>query len=226
MARRATVPVLCWHQLRDWRPGDSAYDRSLLICPPAAFRRQLDGLVAARRTAIGPDRYLDHLVNGTPLPPRPVLLTFDDSQGSQLTVGLPELVRRRLTATFFVMTVPLGKPGWMGPADLRTLAARGMTVGAHTWDHHRADRYAGADWDVQLVRPRAELERILGRPVRHFAYPYGAWDAGDVPHVTAAGYRTAFTLGGHADPRFPLQTLPRMLVDSSWTGADLVERLG
>jgi hypothetical protein len=34
---RATVPVLCYHQLRDWRPADDDYARRLLICPPAVF---------------------------------------------------------------------------------------------------------------------------------------------------------------------------------------------
>jgi peptidoglycan/xylan/chitin deacetylase (PgdA/CDA1 family) len=225
VAARATVPVLCWHQLRDWTAGDSAYDRASLICPPAVFRRQLDTLAAGGWTTIGADLYLDHLTTGAPLPSRPVLLTFDDSQGSQVTVGLPELVRRRMTATFFVMTVPLDKRGWMSRADLRRLAAAGMTVGAHTWDHQRADRYAGGDWEVQLVRPKAELERILGRPVRHFAYPYGIWSPADFPHLAAAGYRTAFTLAGHPDPHTPLYTLPRLLVGSDWTGSRLLDRL-
>jgi peptidoglycan/xylan/chitin deacetylase (PgdA/CDA1 family) len=225
VAARATVPVLCWHQLRDWTAGDSAYDRASLICPPAAFRRQLDALAAGGWTTISADQYLAHLTTGAALPPRPVLLSFDDSQGSQISVGLPELTRRRMTATFFVMTVPLDKPRWMSRADLRRLVAAGMTVGAHTWDHQRADRYSGADWKRQLDEPKAELERVVRRPVRHFAYPYGLWTPADFPHLAAAGYRTAFTLDGHADPRTPLYTLPRILVHSEWTGPDLVNRL-
>ena len=225
VAARATVPALCYHQLRDWTAADSEYDRVSLICPPAVFRRQLDALADGRWTTISPDRYLAHLTTGAPLPPRPVLLTFDDSQGSQITVGLPELVRRRMTATFFVMTVPLDKPRWMSRADLRRLVAAGMTIGAHTWDHQRADRYSGADWQRELNAPKTELEQMTGRPVRHFAYPYGLWTPTDFPHLAAAGYRTAFTLDGHADPHTPLYTLPRRLVRSTWTGPDLLEQL-
>ena len=55
MIKRATVPVLCYHQLRDWRAGDSAYERAELICPPAYFRRQLDALADDGWTTIGPD---------------------------------------------------------------------------------------------------------------------------------------------------------------------------
>ncbi len=96
LARAADVPVLCWHQLRDWRAGDSASARATLICPPAAFRAQLEALHAGGYTTISPDEHLAHLTTGAPLPPKPVLLTFDDSRGSQITTGVPELARHSM----------------------------------------------------------------------------------------------------------------------------------
>src|SRR5205823_1052354 len=61
---RATVPVLCWHQLRNWTSTDGSYARNLLICPPAIFRAQLDALADGGWTTIGPDQYLAHLTSG------------------------------------------------------------------------------------------------------------------------------------------------------------------
>ena len=199
----------------------------VLICPPAVFRAQLDTLADAGHTTISPDQYLDHLVTGSPLPAKPVLLSFDDSQESQVTEGLPELLRRGMTATFFAMTVPLNKPGWMSHDDLRRLAGAGMTVGAHSWDHHRVDRYAGDDWQVQLNEPRATLEAVIGRPVEHFAYPYGAWSPDAFPHLDAAGYRTAFQLSDKPlSTDRPLLTLRRRLVEADWTAEELLANLG
>jgi peptidoglycan/xylan/chitin deacetylase (PgdA/CDA1 family) len=226
MAARATVPVLCWHQLRDHRPGDSASSRSLYVCPPATFRSQLDGIRAAGHTPIGPDDYLAHLTTGAALPPRPVMLSFDDSQGSQIVVGLPELQRRQMTATFFVQTVPLGKPNWMSRADVRDLHDVGMTVGAHTYDHHPVGGYSGSDWTTQLDRPRRVLEQLTGAPVRHFAYPYGTWDPAAFAHLDEAGYRTAFQLGDWPlDVGRPLLTLRRILARSEWDGDAVVREL-
>lgn len=226
VAGRATVPVLCWHQLRDWTGGDSSYSRRLLICPPATFREQLEALASHGYTTISADQYLEHLSAAAPLPARPVMLTFDDAQRSQIDVGLPELVRREMTATFFIMTVVLDRPRWMRRTDLRRLAETGMTVAAHSWDHHRADRYSGRDWQVQLVQPRAELERIVGKPVRHFAYPHGAWSRTDFPHLANAGYVSAYQLSDREpDPVQPLYTLRRVLVDSTWTGRQVIEHL-
>ena len=226
IATRATVPVLCWHQLRDWTSADGEYARTLLICPPRKFRAQLDALVHDGWHTIGPDQYLDHLTSGAPLPSKPVMLSFDDSQGSQITEGLPQLAKRRMTATFFAMTVVLGNPGWFTKRDLKRLDDAGMTVAAHTWDHHRVDEYHGKDWSLQLEQPRELLEKIVGKPVRHFAYPYGAWDRAALPHVAAAGYRTAFQLADRKpDPKRPLMTLRRDLVTSTWSGKQLLSHL-
>jgi peptidoglycan/xylan/chitin deacetylase (PgdA/CDA1 family) len=223
LARAADVPVLCWHQLRDWRAGDSASARATLICPPAAFRAQLDALHAGGYTTISPDEHLAHLTTGAPLPPKPVLLSFDDSQGSQITTGVPELARRSMRAAFFVMTVAVGKPNWMSRDDVRRLHDAGHTVAAHTYDHHRADRYTGTDWNTQLAKPRATLEAIVGAPVRHFAYPYGDWDAGDFTHLDQAGYVTGYQLAEKPlDPTRPLLSLRRTLVGSTWDGPALM----
>ena len=143
---RATVPVLCWHQLRNWTSADGSYARNLLICPPTTFRAQLDALADHGWTSIGPGEYLAHLTTGAPLPAKPVMLTFDDSQGSQISEGLPQLRARKMTATFFAMTVVLDKPDWFSRRDLLRLDDAGMTVAAHTWDHHRVDEYAAKDW--------------------------------------------------------------------------------
>ncbi len=226
LLERATLPALCWHQLRDPVPGDTAYTRANLVCPPARFREQLDALAGAGVRTVTPDDHLRHLLTGAPLPPRAVLLSFDDSQGTQITEGLPELQRRGLTATFFIMTVVLGKPGWMARRDVLRLRDAGMTIAAHTWDHHRVDRYAGGDWAVQLDQPRALLEHLLGQPVPHFAYPYGAWAPEDFPHLRRAGYATAYQLSDRGlDRAAPQLTLRRLLVNSTWDGPTLLRHL-
>jgi len=131
-----------------------------------------------------------------------------------------------MTATFFVMTVVLGKTGWMSRTDLRRLDDHGMTVAAHTWDHHRADRYTPADYPVQFDQPRELLEHVLRKPVRQFAYPYGAWSSRDFAPLRAAGYDTAFQLADTAmDVHAPLYTLRRILVGSNWTGPELLAQL-
>src|SRR5437867_4054170 len=66
-------------------------------------------------------------------------------------------------------------------------------------------------WRGCSVRPAA-APSTPGRPVWHFAYPDGRFNAAVVDEVAAAGYRFAYTTCRHRDPRRPLLTVPRRLL--------------
>jgi hypothetical protein len=103
---RAHVPVLCWHQIREPMSTDSA-DALPYIVSPRRLAEQLDALDRAGFTAVGGDALASHVLRGTPLPHKPVLLTFDDGCAGQYTPALPILRRHHFVATCFVMTVVL-----------------------------------------------------------------------------------------------------------------------
>jgi peptidoglycan/xylan/chitin deacetylase (PgdA/CDA1 family) len=153
-----------------------------------------------------------------------VLLTFDDASKGQVSRALPLLRAHHFTATFFVMTVVLGKPGWMTRADVRTLDRAGMTIGAHTWDHHPVPQYSGADWARQIDEPTRELEQIVGHRIGVFAYPFGLWSASAFPHLRNARLRAAFQLADKLDRGHPLYTLRRIIVPQE-SGAALLRQM-
>jgi peptidoglycan/xylan/chitin deacetylase (PgdA/CDA1 family) len=223
--QRSTVPVLCYHQIREPTAADSAGARPL-ICPPRVLEGHLRALREAGMQPVAGTQLVDHLELGTPLPDKPVMLSFDDASGGQYTNALPILRQLGMPGTFFVMTVVLDRPNWLSRDDIRMLDAAGMTIAAHTWDHHPITNYRDKDWALQLEKPRAQLEQILGHEVDLFAYPYGLWNAAALPHVQAAGYRAAFQLTGRPpDPQRPLLTIRRVLVSSSWDDSTLLTRL-
>jgi peptidoglycan/xylan/chitin deacetylase (PgdA/CDA1 family) len=221
---RSQVPVLCFHQIREWTGGDSPSARTI-ITPPRRFADQMAALAKAGYTSITPDQLLAYLRFGRTLPARPVLLTFDDASAGQYTHALPVLQRHHFTATFFIMTVVLDQPQWLSRAQVRYLHRRGMSIASHTWDHHPVTRYSGQDWRIQLVEPARELAQLTGAPVRLFAYPYGEWNQAALPHVQAAGYEAAFQLSDPQDSKEPLLTVRRMIAASGWDGPTLVARL-
>lgn len=224
--KRATVPVLCYHQLRNWTSSDSWSNRASLICPPRYFRAHLDALAEDGWTTISPAQYLRHLTTGAALPPRPVMLSFDDGSAGQATEGLAQLAKRGMTGTFFVMTVVLGKPRWMSIRDVHRLADAGMTIGSHTWDHRAVSDLSGRAWKVQFEQSRETLRKASGQPVEHFAYPYGVVSAKAFPHLSRAGYKTAFQLEAkRLDLTAPVYTLRRSIVMSTWSGAGLLRHL-
>jgi len=224
--KRATVPVLCYHQLRNWTSSDSQYNRLNLISPPRYFRAHLDALAEDGWTTISPTRYLRHLTTGAALPHKPIMLSFDDGSAGQAHEGLTQLAKRGMTGTFFVMTVILGKPRWMSVRDIHRLADAGMTIGSHTWDHHAVSDLSGGGWKVQLQQSRETLRKASGQSVEHFAYPYGVVSTKAYPHLKKAGYKTAFQLEAKKlDPAAPLYTLRRSIAVSTWSGAKLIQHL-
>jgi peptidoglycan/xylan/chitin deacetylase (PgdA/CDA1 family) len=221
---RSTVPVLCYHQLREFTADDSPYARTITT-PPDVFTAQLEALRTGGYTPVPVYDVVDHLQYGTPLPDRAVLLSFDDGSATHATVALPALRERGFPAVFFPMTVVLDKLDWLSTDQLRELEQAGMTVAAHTWDHQRLDRVSGAQWAQELDQPRTTLAGVLGHPVDLVAYPYGVWSADTLAHVAAAGYRAAFQLAEPTDPGQPLLTIRRIMPPPTWDGPTLLAHL-
>ena len=221
---RSVIPVLCYHQLREFEPDDTAYTRTITT-PPEVFRAQMQALRDGGRTPVRAAAVIEHLELGTPLPDRPVLLTFDDGSATHATVALPVLQELGFPAIFFPMTVVLGKENWLSEDDLRRMDAAGMEIGAHTWDHQRLDRLPDDQWQTQLDEPAADLAEVLGHPVDLMAYPYGAWAPETLPHVRSAGYRAAFQLSDPVEPAEPMLTIRRIMPPPTWDGATLLAHL-
>ncbi len=218
---RSTVPVLCFHQVRNWRPADSRADRGI-ITPPAVLDHQLATLKRAGYTPIDDDQLYAHLTTGAPLPAKPVLLTFDDGSESQVSEALPILKRYGYPSTYFLMTVVLDKRYWITKAQVPQIETEGVTIGSHTYDHNPVPKYDAAAVQTELVDPKRDLTALAGKPVLDFAFPYGSWSRSSLPKVSGAGYRMAFGLDTPEDPQDPLHSYPRAIVPPTLTDQQLL----
>ena len=213
---RKQVPILCYHQLRDWKSTDSKRARDYIV-PVAAFRAQMKILADSGYQTILPDQLYNYLAYGDPLPEKPVMLTFDDADLDQYTVAYPEMKKYGFKGVFFIMTVALGKPRYMSKDQLKELSDQGHILGSHTWDHKNVKKYEAADWPIQVDKPSKLLESISGKPVEYFAYPFGLWNPEAIPFLKERGFKAAFQLSGKRDPKDPLHTIRRIIVPGEWS---------
>jgi peptidoglycan/xylan/chitin deacetylase (PgdA/CDA1 family) len=223
IAARANVPVLTYHQIRRPTEADGAQARPYIVSPEA-FAEQMSALDRGGYKTVTGDALVSHVARGTPLPRKPVLLTFDDATAGQYTRALPVLRRHRYVATFFIMTVVLGKPDWLSRGQVRALDRAGMTIAGHTWDHKAVPEYSGVQWLKQLDEPKRELEKLVGHPIRLFAYPFGLTDRRAPLQLRRAGFTAAFQLADKLDRREPLFTIRRIIVPG-WTGSQLLREM-
>jgi peptidoglycan/xylan/chitin deacetylase (PgdA/CDA1 family) len=214
------VPILCYHQIRDWRPTDSKISREYIV-PPAAFAAQMRMLADSGYHTISPDQLYAYLVSGARLPSKPILLSFDDTDLDQYTVAYPEMKKYGFKGMFFIMTVSLGKAHYMSREQVHTLSDDGNTIGSHTWDHHNVKKYEGNDWITQLDKPTKQLEQITGKSIKYFAYPFGLWNTAAFPELKKRGFVAAFQLNEKPDPVDPLYSIRRIIVPGTWNGSVL-----
>ena len=214
---RKEVPILCYHQIRDWKATDSKVSKDYIM-PPADLKAELKMLHDSGYHTILPDQLYAYLTKGAALPSKPIMLTFDDTDEDQYTVAWPEMKKYGFKGVFFIMTVSLGRmPHYMTKEQVKELYNAGNVIGSHTWDHHNVKKYQGQDWVTQIEKPTKQLEAITGGPIRYFAFPFGLWNRQALPELRKRGFIAAFQLADKMDPTDPLMTVRRIIVGGGWS---------
>lgn len=125
------------------------------------------------------------------LPPRTVVITFDDGYRDNFGHGFLNLAKYNMRATWFVISRPRNKHFWLDESHLREMTAAGMEISAHTRTHARLPELDVAKIEEEVSGSKKDIEDILGLPVTSFAYPYGLFDDACVEAVRKAGFKAA-----------------------------------
>jgi peptidoglycan/xylan/chitin deacetylase (PgdA/CDA1 family) len=124
------------------------------------------------------------------IPPKTVVLTFDDACRSHLEVAVPILEKHGFGATFFVTQRWMSNRRlYLGFGEITQFAERGFEVGTHTWDHGgyhlpNAAELLPADLD-RLEKAMADVG--LPKPVS-FAWPGGVFGPEGRQVLESRGY--------------------------------------
>jgi peptidoglycan/xylan/chitin deacetylase (PgdA/CDA1 family) len=174
----SAVPILTYHSLDD--------TGSVISTGPAAFRRQMQAFAGRGFRGVSLGELLDAWEGKGTLPPRPLVLTFDDAFRGVSEHAAPVLAELGFRATVFAVagyvgrtndwpTQPAGVPrlplcSWPELRDLGRVAE----IGGHGFDHRPLlESIGAAERQREIVDSRRILEDGLGAAVTTFAYPYG-----------------------------------------------------
>lgn len=128
------------------------------------------------------------------------VITFDDGYKSWAADAVPILQELGLPATFFVSSGLVGlskeeeaefaqsklflklrtdrdivKSG-LNSEDLRGIAEKGFIVGGHTLNHCNLEEVRDSvRLRYEIAEDKMRLERMIGRKIEYFAYPFGAY---------------------------------------------------
>lgn len=191
-ARLARVPIIMYH---DVLPNKEVF----FDITPTELEGDFQRIRQQGLTPISLDQLVQHLQTGQPLPPKPIVLTFDDGYAGHFTYVYPLLKKYSYPAAFAIYPGKVGRSFGRSSLtweQLRQMAADPLvTIAAHSVTHPSdLRRLPDAELRFEIVESKRILETELGITIDHFVYPEGNYDDRVAQWVQKSGYRSAYTM--------------------------------
>ena len=194
--RGQSIPVLMFHHIAQEGNGGAvlAYDH---------FKEDITALHNAGFNTITIKQLIDYVENGTALPSKAILITFDDGYTSNLELAAPILEEYGMNATIFVIGIDAGEtispvtgqelsPPYFALKDAKPFIDSGvLAIQSHTYNMHGepADGYSvrkgvmpydkedkeeyKSAFENDISLMKEKLKNELGVDLYAMAYPYG-----------------------------------------------------
>ena len=186
------IPILLYHHI-----GFSLKDEIVYYVSPETFDQQMNLLYQWGYRTISLELLVRAVREGAELPPKPILLTFDDGSETTYSTALPIMQRYHFTGISYIVYNYVGITHHMNTDQIRALHAAGWEIGSHSLSHIDLTTRPDRQLD-EVVQSRRQLESLLGLPVLSFAYPFGAYNDDSLHYVQFAGYIAAMGLGNES----------------------------
>jgi peptidoglycan/xylan/chitin deacetylase (PgdA/CDA1 family) len=227
--RRDRIAVLNYHRVVSDR-DISRCTKSVFVISESEFEKQMCHLKDRGFTAIDLDDYLYYREHRSELPPKPIIITFDDGYENNYLYAYPALKKCGFKAVIYSVSDPEA-PFWndfeiperlLLPAQMKELSDNGISIQGHTHSHTMLKFQTDEAIERELATCKKTLEAITGRPVQHMAIPYGVFDKRLFEIVRRTGYRTLEVPGrGTINPDTDLFHLRRLSVHNGTTLSQL-----
>jgi peptidoglycan/xylan/chitin deacetylase (PgdA/CDA1 family) len=195
VAEQQRVPILMYHEVATGTELAALRGKTQhgYIVTRERFHAHMSLLHRLGAQAIDLNDVLAWRAGRAALPPKPVVITFDDGFAGNERHALPILAEFGFPATFFVISNKVGDPLMMTKRQLRALADAGMAIQSHTANHPLLSKLDASQTRVELADSKQTLEDIVGQPVRHISLPNGDSNvhyrqlAGETGYLTGCG---------------------------------------
>ncbi len=205
------IPILMYHVI-----GEGSGSLQELYVSPDTFASQMEYLHSNGYHTITMGELYAHWQEGAPLPPRPIILTFDDGYRSDYELAFPILQSYGFRAVHFLFVKKLGLTNGLTQAEIAELLAAGHEVGNHTYNHVELHTATQQGLVKETKQAKAALEEMLDIHVTYFCYPVGRYNTEAVQAVEESGHKLAVTTEyGYASPEQGLLTLKRIRINRS-----------
>jgi peptidoglycan/xylan/chitin deacetylase (PgdA/CDA1 family) len=219
------VPILVYHHIEEKPTGPRLVDMSTRL-----FRKQMAWLARNGYQAVTLRRVYDAWTGEGVLPPKPIVLTFDDGYADQVRNAAPVLRGYHWPAELDLVSSALytgdDPPATsLTPEMVQGLLDSGWGLESHSVSHLDLTHLWGSKLHHELVDSRTRLEELFDVQVDFFCFPGGIYNKRVKLAVRRAGYLAATgTRYGAATPR-DLFSLARIYAYGGETMTDFAARI-
>lgn len=209
------VPVLLYHHFR----VDKKYSDNVITTPQSEFEEHLKALKTAGYRSLSMQDLIDFIKTGKKIPPKSVMLTFDDGYKSNVTIAAPILRKYGYTGIVFVITGLIDEKNELfdeNPHRLQYVSRQDMESSKDVFEFachsHMTDHINMTTLSTEKqLQDLATCKSIINSP--YFSYPLGKYDTRYRNSVKNSGFSLAFTTAPtHVKTGIDLFQIPRYTI--------------
>ena len=186
---RRPIPILMYHAIA---PAPAGAEWPQLFVKPIRFRAQMEYLAGEGYTAVTLDQVYGAWEKDGLVPPKAIVISFDDGYRGDYTDALPTLADHDWPG---VLNLKLGalEDGELTERMIEEMLSASWELDSHTISHPDLTTMQGASLTEEVAGSRQMLQDEFGVPVNFFCYPSGRFNPRVVREVREAGYLGATT---------------------------------
>jgi peptidoglycan/xylan/chitin deacetylase (PgdA/CDA1 family) len=196
------VPVIQYHKID--RPAPDALVRGGFT-PPARFERQLAYLKKRGFIFYTASEMIEHYKEHGRFPENGISLTLDDGWKDNYTNAFPIMKKLNVKATIFLVPSCIGQVSdktllkgegareHLSRAEILEMADEGIEFGSHSLNHKWLHQLPLEELKFEVEESKRQLEELLQKPCKVFAYPAGFFNDAARQVVADAGHVGAVT---------------------------------
>lgn len=164
------VPILLYHHISEDTLTQEQFQTEMQLLKDGGYH------------TVSFDQIFDFVEKGTPLPEKPVCLTFDDGYLSNYEIAYPLLKEYGMKATFFAIGATVGNTEHYKDTEFPITP------------HYSYEQAKEMSDTADFSKSREELEAATGKPVNVLAYPGGQFDALSESVLRSLGVKATLTI--------------------------------
>lgn len=220
------VPILLYHYIGG-NPNENDKARDALSVPPDKFDEQMGYLAQNGYTPITLDTMVAGLNSIVTLPPKPVIITFDDGYIDLYINAFGILRKYNFHAVAFIPTGLVGTSYYASWEQLSEMQASGLlSFQSHSVSHANLPSLSRDQLNMELTESKKTLEEKFGIPVNFIAYPYGTSNSTVWAAAQKSGYVGALgTWFSAIQSNGTIYNMPRIKVLGNWDINQFISKL-